>query len=101
MRRNLKTLLSVTAAIGALATGPALYAHADTKSQEQSGGMMQGGQGGMTGQGGMMNMMGQMSQMMENCNGMMQSMNQGGSGKPNEQWRKNAPEADKTPEKDG
>lgn len=101
MRRNLKTLLSVTAVIGALATGPALYAHADTKSQEQSGGMMQDGPGGMMDQGGMMNMMGQMSQMMENCNKMMQSMHQGGSGKPNEQWRGNAPETHQTPEKEG
>jgi len=42
-----------------------------------------------------------MNQMMENCNKMMQSMHQGGSGKPNEQWRKQAPDADKAPDKKG
>ncbi|ANK81846.1 MAG: hypothetical protein TEF_14360 [Rhizobiales bacterium NRL2] len=95
MRTNLKTVLSAAAVAAALAGTPALYAYADTPDQGQSGGMMQGGQGGM------MNMMGQMSEMMENCNKMMQSMHQGGSGKPNEQRRENAPETDQAPEKEG
>ena len=95
MRTNLKTLLGAAAVTAALAGTPALYAYADTQNQGQSGGMMQGGQGGM------MNMMGQMNEMMESCNKMMQSMHQGGSGKPNEQWRENAPERDQKPEKKG
>ncbi|MBI2735963.1 MAG: hypothetical protein HYX38_05345 [Rhodospirillales bacterium] len=102
MRTNLKTLLGTAAIVAALAGGPAVYAYAETQNQERSDDMM--GHGGMMSQDGMMgmmNMMGQMSQMMETCNNMMQSMNQGGSGKPNEQWRKSAPEADKTPEKKG
>jgi len=95
MRTNIKTLLSAAVVTAALAGTPTLYAYADNPTQGQSGGMMQGGQGGMMG------MMGQMSEMMENCNKMMQSMHQGGSGKPNEQWRENAPETDQTPEKKG
>jgi hypothetical protein len=62
------------------------------------------------GQGGMMNMMGQlnmpgprgqsdqMSQMMDQCSQMMQGATGSGSGKPNEQWREDAPTA---PERNG
>ena len=76
MRTNLKTLLSTAAILAALAGGPAVLAHADTPSQQGSGGMMQGGQGDMMGQGGMMNMMQQMGQMMQTCSNMMQGMAQ-------------------------
>ena len=91
MRNNLRTLLTTTAVLAALAGGSVLYAYADSPSSRNSGGMMQGGQGGMMqgGQGGMpnmmgmMNMMGQMSQMMETCNNMMKEMPQHpGPGKP-------------------
>lgn len=42
--------------------------------------------------GGMMNMMQQMARMMDNCNRMMQSKSDDAldTGKPNEQWQKNA-----------
>jgi hypothetical protein len=42
-----------------------------------------------------MNMMKQMPQMMDHCSGMMQSR---GNGRPNDQWRKQAPP---TPDKNG
>jgi hypothetical protein len=45
--------------------------------------------------GGMMGMMRQMSQMMDHCNKMMGDSD---GGRPNENWRKDAPE---TPEKKG
>jgi len=92
MRKSMKTVLTVAAILGGLAAAPALYAHEsgdDSRGQGMMGGMMQGR--------GMMQMMGQMSAMMENCNKMMQSMNHGGSGPPNEQWRKNAPETESAP----
>lgn len=83
MRKNLKTLLTTTAVLAALAGGPALYVYADTPSSQGSGGMMQGsggmmqgGQGNMMGMMGMMNMMGQMSQMTETCNNVMKGMAQ-------------------------
>ena len=76
MRTNLKTLLSTAAVVAALAVGPAVYAYAETPNKNESGSMMQDGQGGMMGQGGTMNMMQQMSQMMETCNNMMQAMSQ-------------------------
>lgn len=95
MRTNTKTLLGAAAVVAALAGTPALHAYADTPNQEQSGGMMQDGQGGM------MNMMGRMNEMMENCNKMMQSMHQDDSDKLNKQGRENAPETDQTPEKKG
>ena len=92
MRRSMKTLAVTFALVAGLAAAPALYAH----DSEGSGGSTMGPD--MMGQGGMMGMMGQMSEMMENCNKMMQSVNHNGSGKPNEQWRKDAPKADKTPD---
>jgi hypothetical protein len=47
---------------------------------------------------GMMPMMQQMADMAEHCSQMMQGTANGGSGVPNEQWRKPAPV---TPEEDG
>lgn len=85
MRKSIKALAITSAVIAGLAAAPALYAH---DSNESGGSMMDSG---MMGQGGMMGMMGQMSEMMEGCNKMMQS--QGGSGKPNEQWREGAPDS--------
>lgn len=94
MRKQAKTIIGASVlAAGLLAAPVVLYAH------DNGGGMMGGdsgstmGNGSMMGQGsgGMMGMMGQMSQMMANCNSMMQSMNHGGSGRPNDQWRKDVP----------
>jgi len=96
MRKNLKTLLTTTAVLAALAGGPALYVYADTPSSQGSGRMMQGSGGMMQGSGGMMqggqgnmmgmmNMMGQMSQMTETCNNVMKGMAQDhGPGTPKE-----------------
>lgn len=83
MRKSIKALAIASAIIAGLAAAPALYAH----DSEESGGSMMGS--GMMGQGGMMGMM---SEMMEGCNRMMQSMNHGGSGRPNEQWREKSPD---------
>ncbi len=69
MLTNVKTWLSTAAVVAALAGGPALYAYAETPSQE-SGDAMQHGEGGM------MNMMQEMSQMMATCNKMMEGMAQ-------------------------
>ncbi len=92
MRKSIKALAVTSAVVAGLAAAPALYAH-DSK---ESGGSMMGS--GMMGQGGMM---GQMSEMMEGCNKMMQSMHQGGSGRPNEQWRDGTPRNEGTSGKDG
>jgi uncharacterized protein HemX len=93
MRTNLKTLLSTAAVVAALAVGPAVYAYAETPNQNESGSMMQHGQGDMMGQGGMMNMMQQMSQMMETCNNMMQEMSQ--------RHESGAPKEGAVPDKEG
>lgn len=79
--RNRKQTLALATFIAALLAVPALYAqdaHPPSGSTK-SPGMMGGG-----------NMMGRMSQMMDQCSSMMQ----GGAGgsRPNDQWRKNAPE---------
>lgn len=88
MRKSMKILAVASALVAGVAIAPALYAH----DLERSGGSMMGpgtmDQGGMMG---MMNMMGQMSQMTDQCNEMMQGAGDGGAGKPNEQWRGNAP----------
>lgn len=76
MRKNLRTLLTTTTVLAALAGGSILYAYADYPSSRSSGGMMQGGQGGMPNMMGMMNVMGQMSQAMETCNNIMKEMPQ-------------------------
>lgn len=91
MRNPIKALAVTSAVVAGLAITPSLYAHESSKS----GGSMMGS--GMMGQGGMMGMMGQMSEMMEGCNKMMQSMHQGGSGRPNEQWREGAPDKKDAP----
>lgn len=95
MRNPIKALAVTSAVVAGLAIAPALYAH----DSSESGGSMMGS--GMMGQGGMMNMMGQMSEMMEGCNKMMQSMHQGGSGRPNERWREDAPDKKDAPGTNG
>lgn len=92
MRKQIRTLAIASTVAAGLAAASALYAH----ESQGSGSSTMGS--GMMGEGGMMGMMGQMSEMMKGCSGMMRSMNQGGSGTPNEQWRKDAPEADKRPD---
>jgi hypothetical protein len=85
MTMRLNTLAFFTALALGLAAAPALYAHESGKP----GGSMMGP--GMMG-GDMMNMMGQMGQMMDHCNKMMQgATDDHGSGKPNDQWRKDTP----------
>jgi hypothetical protein len=90
MSKHWKTLAvaSVVAASGLAAT--ALYA--DSRHD---------GRGTMMGRGGMMGMMGMMGQrgdMMDHCARMM---GDSGSGRPNEQWRKEPPKEPKEPEKKG
>jgi hypothetical protein len=84
MGRHLKLAVTVSAAVAVLAAGSALYA-ADPQNESESmmgGGMMQHGHG-------MIGMMGEMSRMMGHCSAMMG----GGNGRrPNDQWRKPAPE---------
>ena len=79
MRKSTKILAAAGLLVAGLAAAPALYAH-------ESG----GAGGSMMGQG-MMGMMGEMTEMMAGCSEMMQSMRQGGSGAPNEQWRQDTP----------
>ena len=94
--RNWIKALAVTSAIATgLVAAPVLYAH----ESEGAGGQMMGT--GMMGEGGMMGMMQQMSEMMEGCGKMMQSANPGSSERPNEQWRKDAPQGGKTPGTNG
>lgn len=76
MRKSTKILAAAGLLVAGLAAAPALYAH-------DSGGSMLGQ--------GMMGMMGEMTEMMAGCSEMMQSMRQGGSGAPNEQWPHDTP----------
>jgi len=71
--------------IVASAGATVLYAdNSDTSgSMMGRGGMMGGARGGM---------MGRMSQMMSHCGGMMSGGSD--SGRPNEQWRRGAPDKD-------
>ena len=83
-----KVLATAAALVIGVAMAPALYAQGSGSAQEPHDSMMGPGMGDN-----MMNMMGGMSQtqdMMDHCS---QMMNGGGSGKPNEQWRQNAPAA--------
>lgn len=86
MPRSTKVLALASALVAGLALVPALYAHESERSR-----------GSTMGPG----MMGPDNQMMDGCNKMMQSMRPGGSGLPNEQWRQDAPETDRTPGADG
>lgn len=81
MRNSMKILAASSLLVAGLAATPVLYAH-----ESDGSGMM--GQGGMTEQ---------MSEMMAGCNKMMQSMDQGGSKTPNEQWRRDAPDSAPSP----
>ncbi len=98
MRKSIKALAITSTVIAGLVVAPALYAHDSEDSDDSMMGPGMMGQGGMMG---MMNMMGQMSEMMETCNKMMQSMNQGGSERPNEQWREKLPDNNGTPGTNG
>jgi hypothetical protein len=81
----MNSLTAAVALAAVVAAASALYAHESEGSKAHDGEMM--GSGMM----GMMNMMGQMGGMMDHCNQMMQGMTGDGTGKPNEQWRKEAP----------
>jgi hypothetical protein len=78
--RKQAAILTVASVIIAGAAASTLYAQ-----DNRQDGMM--GHGGMMG---MMGMMQQMSQMMDHCNRMM-SGHTGDGGRPNDQWRKQAP----------
>jgi hypothetical protein len=85
MSRHLKPAAAVAVAVAVLAVGSALYAADDAQNDSgvmMGGGMMQRGHG-------MMGMMGDMSRMMDHCVPMMGGVN---GRRPNEQWRKPAPE---------
>ena len=79
MHTRKQTLILVAAFGAALVAAPALYANDSHNSPDSTrkNGMMGGGK-----------MMGRSSQMMEGCGAMMQG---GRGGRPNDQWRKNAP----------
>jgi hypothetical protein len=81
----MKTLVAAAALAASVLTASALYADNSDSSNAHDGAMM--GSGMM----GMMKMMGEMSGMMDHCNQMMQGTTGDGTGKPNEQWRRQAP----------
>jgi hypothetical protein len=81
MTTPIKAFAVASAVVASLAVAPALYAH----DAERSGDSMMGS-----------GMMQQMSGMMEGCGKMMQSSNPSGSERPNEQWRKDAPQDGRT-----
>jgi hypothetical protein len=87
----MKVLLTAGALIAGAALTPALYAgEADGKRQQRDRSMMGEGMMGGGMMGGKMMGRGMMGQgMMDHCAEMMQ----GGTDKPNDQWRKNAPTA--------
>lgn len=101
MRKRTQTLMAAAGLAIGIATATSLYAD-DSRNTESHGGMMIMSPGmmapGMMDDGGMMPMMEQMSDMMDHCSQMMQGAEDGRSGVPNEQWRKDAPAA---PDSDG
>ena len=91
MRKSLKALVTTAALIAGLATTSVLRAEESGSSHEPQGPMMGGDSMNMMDMMHMMEQMPQMSQMMEHCSQVMDGAMGGGSGKPNEQWRKDAP----------
>lgn len=91
MRKYTTALVLGSALIAGVVITPALQAH----DRRMPSGSMMGMMGDEDSRDGMMGMMNRMSRMMDHCNTMMQSR---GSGRPNDQWRKNAPAA---PDKNG
>ncbi len=85
MRSSRKTLVAAAAFAASVVTASALYADNADSSNAHDGAMM--GSEMM----GMMSMMGEMTAMMDHCNQMMQDPTGDGTGRPNEQWRKQAP----------
>lgn len=87
MHRLLKALGAAFLAIGLVSM------LASNGTRAAAGGKHDGSSIGqdMVGRGGMMDS--HMGRMMEHCNKMMQGMADGGAGRPNEQWRKEAPAA--------
>ena len=91
MRKSQQALFITLSLAGGLALAPALYAEESGTPQSSHDSMMSPG---MMGDDGVMNMMEDMSEMedmMDHCSQMMNGGMDGSSGKPNEQWRKNAP----------
>lgn len=89
MINAIKSLAVASAVIASQAVTPPLYAHDSERPAESMMGS------------GMMGMMQQMSGMMEDCSRVMQSANQSGSARPNEQWRKDTSPDNRTPETNG
>ena len=84
MRNSMKTLVAAAAFVTSVATASAPYADNSEGSKAHDSAMMESGVAGM------MNITEGMSGMMDHCNQMMQGMTRG-TGKPNEQWRRQAP----------
>jgi hypothetical protein len=93
MREHWKALAVASAMTASAIAATTLYAGS---RHDASGTTM--GRGGMMGQGGMMGRMGQMGGMMDHCSQMMGGF---GSGRPNEQWKKEPPKQPEKPEKKG
>ena len=86
MRKSMKILAGVFTIAAGVAAASGLYAH------EDGGSRADGSANNSPGIMGMMQMMGNDGAMMEGCRQMMQGMSGGqGTGKPNEQWRRDAP----------
>lgn len=90
MNKALKISIAAASLVGGFALTAGLYAEEPGAPQDSHGSMTGPGMMG----GGMMNMMqdtSQMGEMMEQCSQMMNAGMDSDSGRPNEQWRKNAP----------
>jgi hypothetical protein len=85
MRKSMKTFVAAAAFVASGAMASALYADNSESKKVHEGATIGSGMMGTT------NMMEEMSGMMNHCNQMMQGMTADGTGKPNEQWRKEAP----------
>lgn len=86
MRKSMKIFASVFTIAAGVAAASGLYAH------EAGGSRADGPANSSPGMMGMMQMMGNNGGMMEGCRQMMQDMSGSrDTGKPNEQWRRDAP----------
>ena len=86
MHKRLKTIIGALALVAGLLAAPViLYAQGDTVRMMGGGSDNMMGGSPMIGHGSRSMMSGGM---MAGCAGMMQSMNNGGDGRPNSQWQK-------------
>lgn len=96
MLEKQQALFTVLALAGGFALAPALYAEESSTPQNSHDSMMSPGTMGHDGMMNMMEGMPQMGDMMDHCSQMMNGGMDGGSGRPNEQWRENASSPDNT-----